>query len=253
MNKITTHKLKVLIVEDNEINAIFLETALNSLAVTCDAAGDGQRVLDMVVSEYYDLVFMDCQMPGMDGYTAAAQMRRLDKPYCNIPIIALTADSTKENIDKCIDAGMDDYIAKPIEPEELENILIQYTNISEKSPGHSVNSYQIIHKKSAAIFSEAVEKLVKDMNFTYNDSRELIREFIDVTAQIIKKMETSYEKKEYIKLAELAHQIKGMSCNLRLREFQKATTEIEAKSKIGQADLITDIQSISAMLIKLSE
>ena len=76
------------------------------------------------------MIFMDVNMPEMDGFSATAQMRLLPRPVCNTPVIALTADAMKEDRDRCIQAGMNDYISKPFRLEELENILNTYLAIA---------------------------------------------------------------------------------------------------------------------------
>jgi len=80
----------------------------------------------MLADHAPDLIFMDINMPEMDGFTATTQIRLLPNPICDIPVIALTADAMKEDRDRCIQAGMNDYISKPFRLEELENVLKTY-------------------------------------------------------------------------------------------------------------------------------
>jgi signal transduction histidine kinase/CheY-like chemotaxis protein len=115
---------KVLLVEDNQINAKIAEAMLLPLGVSIDFAANGAEAVSMLVENgsAYQLVFMDCQMPVMDGYTAAAEIRR-HSHLAKLPIIAMTANAMKGDREKCLAAGMSDYISKPIDPGVLSQKL----------------------------------------------------------------------------------------------------------------------------------
>ncbi len=97
---------------------------LEKLGFHADAVGNGLEVIDVLKTIPYDLVLMDCQMPEMDGYEAT-RMIRLDKTakYCNIPIIAMTANALAGEREKCLAAGMSDYVSKPIKTVDLQTVL----------------------------------------------------------------------------------------------------------------------------------
>ncbi|MBC7370808.1 MAG: response regulator, partial [Bdellovibrionaceae bacterium] len=82
----------------------------------------------------YDLIFMDCQMPEMDGYEATRRIRKLPKPVSDIPIVALTANAFQEDHDKCIESGMNDFVTKPVEARTLENKLKQHIHAPAAAP-----------------------------------------------------------------------------------------------------------------------
>ena len=118
---------KVLLVEDNELNREIATAILQELGLSVDVAEDGTDAVDIMSSaegRKYDLIFMDIQMPKMDGYTATREIRTLNDPKCaNIPIIAMTANAFEEDRKKAIKAGMNGHIAKPISAEViLENL-----------------------------------------------------------------------------------------------------------------------------------
>jgi CheY-like chemotaxis protein len=96
------------------------------MGVTVLRAGNGFEVIEMLRDQLPDMIFMDVNMPEMDGFCATAEVRLLPAPARNIPIIALTADAMKEDRDRCMQAGMNDYISKPFRLEELENVLSKY-------------------------------------------------------------------------------------------------------------------------------
>ncbi|MGJ5817079.1 response regulator [Paludibaculum fermentans] len=115
--------LKVLVAEDNPVNQMVARRFLDKLGCTYDVAQDGRAVLDAWTRATYDLVLMDCQMPVMDGYEAALELRRLEGEDGHVPIIAMTASALKGDREKCLAAGMDDYVSKPIQLDQLAEVL----------------------------------------------------------------------------------------------------------------------------------
>ena len=114
---------RVLLVEDNPINQMIAQKMLEKVGVESTLAGDGQQALNMLAKDSFDAVLMDCQMPVLDGYQAAEIIRNTPSPYQNIPIIALTANVMAGDKERCLRAGMNDYLAKPLEPGELYNMI----------------------------------------------------------------------------------------------------------------------------------
>jgi CheY-like chemotaxis protein len=117
----------VLLAEDNEINQMVAVDTLNLLGYQVDIARDGIEALDLAGTKPYRAILMDCQMPRMDGYTATAELRKREHGDRHIPIIAMTAHALAEDRQRCLAAGMDDYLAKPIDPEKLRITLARWT------------------------------------------------------------------------------------------------------------------------------
>ncbi len=117
---------RILLVEDNSVNQKVASRILERLGYRCDVAGNGQEGLDAVRDRPYDLVLMDCQMPVLDGYQATRRIRELSEPVCRVPVIAMTAEALQGDRERCIEAGMDDYLSKPIDTERLARIIEQY-------------------------------------------------------------------------------------------------------------------------------
>ncbi len=113
--------IHVLVVEDNRVNQIVAKNLIAEAGSTCDIANNGHEACDAVRNGVYDVILMDCQMPEMDGYEATDLIRKWEREQGRkrMPIIALTANATKEDIQKCLDAGMDAYCSKPINPTIL--------------------------------------------------------------------------------------------------------------------------------------
>jgi two-component system, sensor histidine kinase len=113
----------VLLAEDNVINQKVARAMLAGEGCTVDVAENGLRAVEMAAAKTYDLILLDCQMPEMDGYEAAGAIRKLDELHRRTPIIAATASAFKEDKERCLSAGMDDYISKPITKASLAAVL----------------------------------------------------------------------------------------------------------------------------------
>lgn len=125
-SKYAVIKPRVLLVEDNPINQKIALLMLEKIGCNVDVAANGIEALKALQLFLYDLIFMDCQMPEMDGYEATRRIRKLPKPVSDIPIVALTANAFKEDQTKCIEAGMNDFVTKPVESSTLESKLKRY-------------------------------------------------------------------------------------------------------------------------------
>jgi CheY-like chemotaxis protein len=100
-------------------------------------ADNGRKAIELLYTHTPDLIFMDVNMPEMDGFTATSLIRKLPDPVCKIPIIALTADAMQQDRDRCIESGMNDYISKPFRLEELERVLKLYVTEPSGIPSHA--------------------------------------------------------------------------------------------------------------------
>lgn len=123
--------IHALIVEDKQVNQKVAERLLGKLGCTADIAIDGKQALEQVKNNTYDIIFMDCQMPVMDGYEATRLIRDpgTGVPDPSVPIVAMTAHALKGDREKCIEAGMDDYMAKPIVLKKLKEILDKWVRV----------------------------------------------------------------------------------------------------------------------------
>jgi CheY-like chemotaxis protein len=120
---------RVLLVEDNRINRLIAGELLEKLGVHVEVAEDGAEALLKLDAGEYDLVLMDCVMPRLDGYAATEQWRERERATggrAHMPIVAVTANVTAADRTRCLDAGMDDFIAKPIQLQSLANVLARY-------------------------------------------------------------------------------------------------------------------------------
>jgi len=115
---------RILLAEDNVVNQKVALRQLERLGYRADAVGNGMEVIDALRSIPYDLVLMDCQMPELDGYEATRIIRKnKTMPFCDVPIVALTANAIQGDMEKCLESGMNDYLAKPIRMDDLDRVI----------------------------------------------------------------------------------------------------------------------------------
>jgi signal transduction histidine kinase/AmiR/NasT family two-component response regulator len=124
---------RVLLAEDNLVNQKVATRLLERLGMRVDIAVNGKEAVEMAGAERYDVIFMDCQMPAMDGYEATVLIRAKGGSLARIPIVALTAHAMEDDRQRCLDAGMDDYIAKPIAPQIVRQVLERWVPVLDEA------------------------------------------------------------------------------------------------------------------------
>jgi len=124
----TQNSMNILIAEDNEVNASVIYSHLTDLGHNVDIATDGNTALYAMHKHPYDLVFMDISMPNMDGLETTRQWRKLEKKNSHLPIIAITAKATEEDRKHCFSVGMDDFMAKPVQENQLIAIIQKFSS-----------------------------------------------------------------------------------------------------------------------------
>jgi CheY-like chemotaxis protein len=128
-------RARILIVEDNAVNQMIAARLLEKLGCRVDVAANGREAVEMAGLLPYDAIFMDCQMPEMDGFEATQEIRSREGPSVHRPIIAMTANAMQGDRERCLNAGMDDYISKPIRKADLNEALERHLSKSEKTHG----------------------------------------------------------------------------------------------------------------------
>jgi len=229
-------RLKILMAEDNYINQQMTVRMLEKEGHGVTVAEDGQKALDLLETDVFDLVLMDVQMPVMDGLSATEFIRQKEASTGgHIPIIAMTAYAMKEDRERCLGAGMDDYISKPIDPKKLMSLLAKWSGNRESIAGKERNERK---KRDSTIeaqagvpldLSKALAQACGDEEFL----DEMIQYFIESMPSQIETLHSSIESKDTDALTKQAHTLKGASGNLSADKITAAAFKLEQMGRKG--------------------
>lgn len=248
--------VSVLLVEDNLTNQMVATKMLENFGCHVTTANNGSEAVKVVKQQRFDIVFMDCQMPEMDGFEATRIIRDLEErsEQTRTPIIAFTAHAMKGDDQKCYDAGMDDYMTKPVNKYVVADMLVKW--ISEETP------YDISVVRSAvSLAGEAVvntlgkEELDTEIYNAMRDMMEgnfnsLLLTCLDGTKDSISRMETASEQGDFKVIGECAHSIKSSCAALGLVGVSELSKIIEMRLS-GVSDEEVDTDKLAGDIEKL--
>lgn len=157
---------KILLVEDNRINLEFAKETLEKYGCSVETARNGRIAIDRIKDNKFDIIFMDVQMPEMDGLTATSQIREIEaqKLLSRVPIVALTANAMRDDREKCIEAGMDDYIPKPIRKHQIGEMLDKWLPKNDNE-APNVTSADILLVEDDSRHQELIVSILADMGY----------------------------------------------------------------------------------------
>ncbi|WP_198304782.1 response regulator [Arcobacter vandammei] len=226
--KLTSLK-KALVVEDNEINQLVTSKMLESIGFDIDIANDGLEAVNMVNKSNYDIVFMDLQMPKMDGFEATKKIREFNK---NTPIVALSAAVMDEDKELTSLAGMNNHLAKPLIRSKLESILKQYFEM--ELIDNKLNKSSTIFIKGINI-SSVIENYNTDINDIYRMYEKFYKEYKDIDKDLASLKNSEKEYFEYL------HKLKGVSGNLHIQEVFETSKKIYDNKELSFSNHLIEI------------
>jgi two-component system, sensor histidine kinase and response regulator len=222
---------KILLVEDNPVNQRVAQRTLQNLAAEVTIANNGAEALERIAAANFDAVLMDCQMPVMDGFTATRRIREMElsRGAKRLPIIALTANVMSEDREKCLAAGMDAHLGKPIEPAQVIEALSRFLKAAPSAP---------------AIDRGALKELTGgDAEF----ERELAQTFVSSGDQCLAEIIAALKASDFDTVRKRAHSLKGASANIHARELSQAASSLENAVRENA------LPAIGALVTDLSE
>lgn len=221
---------KALLVEDNPVNRQVAIQILENSQLEIDTAENGVQALTKLRDTEFDIVLMDIQMPEMDGYEATRMIRE-ELGLKNLPIIAMTAHAMRGDRDKCLAAGMDDYIPKPIDRETLFNSIRYYLKIKNaiqpKKPVAVEEKKTDYSDYTEIIVEEALKRIGGNMETLVS----ILISFIDYNENFPEKMEKLLAENKMNEAGDLAHTIKGASANISAIKISESARKLEKASK----------------------
>jgi signal transduction histidine kinase/DNA-binding response OmpR family regulator/HPt (histidine-containing phosphotransfer) domain-containing protein len=257
---------RVLLVEDNPVNLLVAQRLLSVLGLECDTASNGEAALLRMRDGNYDLVLMDCQMPVLDGYSATRRWREIeaaDVSGPHLPIVAMTANAMAGDRQRCLDAGMDDYLAKPVTRGQLEHCLHRWLREQDtaRSPAPtataaawsatpapqatSTSAFSATATASAPVapIPEATGEPVLDntaLDELYavigQDASRIVTVFLEDAPHLLAQLERAALAPDYPALRDAAHSLKSSSANLGAMALSAAAKRVELGARMQTLD-----------------
>ena len=238
----------LLLVEDNEVNQEVAQHILNDAGIRVDIAGNGAIALAKIAENAYDGVLMDCQMPVMDGYQATRKLRQ-DPRYSNLPVIAMTANAMVGDKEKCLDAGMNDFIAKPIDVAQLFGTLARWI-----APATPQEMAAVVAQPEAELPVIAGLKMAEAMRRVGGNAalmRKLLDRFVETQFDAMQRIVAAIENNQLETAIREAHTLKGLAGNIGAGGLADSAARVEHLLSLGSHDGLP--QALAACTLALDE
>ena len=234
----------VLVVEDNATNQMVAVGILEDLGYRVDVAGNGLEALEALARRDYAAVLMDCQMPEMDGYTATAEIRRRQGDTGRLPVIAMTAGAVEGDRERCLAAGMDDYISKPVKPEDIEQALGRWVlhaageraGVATARPGSVVAA-----TTNDGIDDERLQVLRRMGPPDASLLPRLVEAFASEAPTSLASLNNAHLSDDFEALRQGAHRLRGAAANLGATEVAMLCADLEALAATGSPGETTEM------------
>lgn len=235
---------RVLLVDDNNVNCIIIKLMLKNSGLDVTVAEDGQQALDTLnahsVKPYFDIVLMDCMMPVMDGYQATAAIRQGHAGEFNrvLPIIALTANALSGDREKCLAAGMTNYLTKPVNQHELISTIARELNINSKNTGDGLNKAEQAANAADANTQASVlwdhDVFLKSLGNMCEMQVHLVSAFIESLQHVAPDINHAVAQQNIAKVATLSHSLKGSAGQMCCYPLAQSAKQINDAAKAEQ-------------------
>lgn len=238
-------RIRILLAEDNATNQNIALSILSKLGYSADAVANGEEAVEALKHIPYDLVLMDCQMPKLDGYNATRRIRDRQSGVCNpeVPIIAMTAYALTGDREKCLDAGMNDYLSKPVQPKALDEALARWltdsvsADSSQPSPESGYPAAVLEQEQAGAIFNgkDLIERLMGDRDLALT----IIAGFLDDIPKQICTIKQHLDSCDANRVQHQAHTIRGAAENVGASILADMAFAMEKAGESGELDHAT--------------
>jgi two-component system, sensor histidine kinase and response regulator len=217
---------RILLAEDNSVNQKVATRTLEKLGYYVDTVSNGAEAVEKLERGLYDAVLMDCQMPEMDGYAATREIRRREGSGHRTIVIAMTASAMTGDREKCLAAGMDDYVTKPVRAEELQQILQRHLAQNARELPAAVSVDTAVHLSGDGELVARVKELEQEVGVAA--MQELIGEFLSETARSLEKLENAVGSADSSSAVETLHNLVDCSANVGAVRMAEICTRLEA-------------------------
>lgn len=238
---LSTYEIHLLIVEDNVVNQRVATRMVEKLGCRVDVAANGQEAVEATAREGYDLILMDCQMPVMDGYEATRSIRlREGETGRHIPIIALTANAMPGDREKCLDAGMDDYLSKPVDHNRLVTVLQKWLpEPASQTTKTAVESHAVERAGGPLVIdADAFNELLSlcDADETPEIICEILEAFLEDTTAQLEALQQAASANDADALERSAHTLKSSSSNVAAVRMAELCLTLQMMGRSGSVE-----------------
>lgn len=253
----------LLLVDDNPVNQQVGHEMLAQFGLQAEVANNGQEAVDQVMQAQlsgnpFDLILLDCQMPIMDGYTASLKIRGWEtrSAFARTPIIALTANAMQGDREKCLAAGMDDYLSKPYTQEQLRERLIQWLPAMTERQAEKEQAPAETQCEQAEAFKESVtnadmidvDRFEETRTMMGEQMADMLDAFFASAEESIEAMQTCLAENDFATLRHHAHSLKGSCGTLGIHALHIACKGAEERCRLGETDNMQDeVRTITAL------
>jgi len=216
------HSARILVAEDQPVNWMLIERMLRKAGHAAVNAIDGRQVLEMLESQHYDLIFMDVHMPVLDGYATAREIRRREAAgnLDPVPIVAMTANAMLGDRERCLAAGMSDYMAKPISVDVLDEMLARWLRVPASGQGNVLDEGRLSELRSLFPGDE-MSGVLRDLQ-------------ADVTAEL-ERVDAAVNDSDQVVLASAAHRIKNSAEMIGAHGLAEAAAQVAPRARAGNS------------------
>jgi CheY-like chemotaxis protein/HPt (histidine-containing phosphotransfer) domain-containing protein len=230
--------LSVLVAEDTPFNQKYIRRLLESWCFSACIVANGRQAIDALAERDFDLVLMDVQMPEMDGLTATSRIRELEKQTGrHVPIIAMTAHAMRGDRERCLDAGMDDYVRKPISPPALLETIHRVVPVNETNPATAGAADPPTPMDPQAELEALLDAFNNDVNL-FEDVADM---FIGDYPSMVVRIRDAIAVKDSAALGRTAHALKGMALNFQIDTVADTAMQLERLAERGRFDEASDL------------
>ena len=240
---------RILVVEDNEINQQVAREILEQAGLSVSLAADGREAVNAVRAERFDVVLMDVQMPVMDGYAATREIRRLGSEARDVPIIAMTAHAMVGDVEKSLEAGMNDHVSKPIDPAALFGAMVKYIEPGERTSvvEAPVSEVSLDEESLSALVGINVDAGLARLGGNRTLYRNLLLQFRRSQAHAVHEIREAFAAGDMEVAGRVAHTLKGVAGNIGADDVQVGVLKVESAVKQGR------VQEVESLLVELGQ
>jgi len=245
---------KVLVADDNKINQQVANLFLKELGFEVDLANNGIEAVSLYKQNVYEIVFLDCQMPGLDGFEACAIIKEIqNRRGLSVPVVAITANAIAGSKEDCLARGMDDYLSKPIDLERVRDMVDRWLGPNQ-APGIAALPTSGGFTAAPPLFTRGIIDFnLLRSRFNEKNCRELLQMFLETSKDDIAEISKLAQADKFVELKSKAHAFKGASSTICAKKIAECCQQLESAAQTQKGDECRRLGQELERLVRLAE